>query len=102
MIHQIDLVVEEIFVNIASYAYDNEEGTCLLTVQNGQDGKVTLIFEDNGVRFNPLERQEPDITLPASERQIGGLGILITKKTMDDVSYRYENNKNILTITKNA
>ena len=61
---------------------------------------MTLVITDNGVPFNPLERDEPDISLSAAEREIGGLGIFITKKTMDTVSYAYENGKNILTMTK--
>ena len=61
---------------------------------------MTLIVSDEGVPFNPLERDEPDITLSAADRDIGGLGIFITKKTMDTVSYKYENGKNILTMTK--
>ena len=61
---------------------------------------MTLVIKDNDVPFNPLERAEPDITLSADEREIGGLGIFITKKTMDTVSYAYENGENILTMTK--
>ena len=102
VIRQIDLVVEEIFVNIAKYAYQNEEGTCNLIVGNEQNKKVVLVFEDKGIRFNPLENRDPDVTLPASERNIGGLGIYITKNTMDNIEYRFDNNKNILTITKNV
>ena len=61
---------------------------------------MTLEVSDEGTPFNPLERAEPDITLSAADRDIGGLGIFITKKTMDTVSYKYENGKNILTMTK--
>ena len=61
---------------------------------------MTLVVSDEGVPFNPLKREEPDITLSAAEREIGGLGIFITKKTMDTVDYRFENGKNILTMTK--
>ena len=61
---------------------------------------MTLVIKDNGVPFNPLEKSEPDISLSADEREIGGLGIFITKKTMDTVSYTYENGENILTMTK--
>ena len=61
---------------------------------------MTLIIKDNGTPFNPLERDEPDITLSADEREIGGLGIFITKKTMDTVNYTYENGQNVLTMTK--
>ena len=61
---------------------------------------MQLEIQDGGLPFNPLERDEPDITLSASEREIGGLGIFITKKTMDTIAYRFENGKNILTMTK--
>ena len=61
---------------------------------------MTLEVKDEGIPFNPLQKAEPDITLSAADREIGGLGIFITKKTMDTVSYRYENGKNILTMTK--
>lgn len=95
------VAVEEIFVNIASYAYPDGDGNTTLSF--GFDEKerlMTLVIKDNGVPFNPLERAEPDITLSADEREIGGLGIFITKKTMDTVSYTYENGENILTMTK--
>ena len=95
------IAVEEIFVNIASYAYSVGTGEASLAF--GFDEKerlMTLVVTDEGVPFNPLEREEPDITLSASERDIGGLGIFITRKTMDTVSYANENGKNILTMTK--
>ena len=95
------VAVEEIFVNIASYAYG--EGTGDATVAFGFDENerlMTLVVTDSGVPFNPLERAEPDISLSAADREIGGLGIFITKKTMDTVSYNYDNGKNILTMTK--
>ena len=101
IINQIDLVIEEIFVNIANYAYKDEKGNCTLTIKSDEKNKLVFIFEDRGIPFNPLNAKEPDITLSAEERQIGGLGILITKKTMDNVEYKYEDGKNILIITKN-
>ena len=97
---KLDLVIEEIFVNIAKYAYKDSQGKCSLTIQNDVEGKLDFIFEDSGIPFNPLENKEPDITLSAEERDIGGLGILITKKIMDNIQYKYENNKNVLKITK--
>ncbi|MBR3152143.1 MAG: SpoIIE family protein phosphatase [Clostridia bacterium] len=99
-IRQLDIVIEEIFVNISSYAYKGNEGDCNVIVQYDDNRNVTLIFEDNGIPFNPLEKKEPDISLSANERNIGGLGIFMTKKMMDDVQYRRDNNKNILIITK--
>ena len=62
--------------------------------------QVFLTFIDQGVPFDPMQKEDPDITLPASERQIGGLGIYMVKKSMDGVSYRYEDGCNILTIMK--
>lgn len=95
------VAVEEMFVNIASYAYPDGDGNASLSFGFDENERLmTLIIKDNGVPFNPLERAEPDITLSADEREIGGLGIFITKKTMDTVSYTYENGNNILTMTK--
>ena len=100
-IMQINLAIEEIFVNIAEYAYKEEQGNCIITIQYDKRGKVNFIFEDSGVKFNPLNQTEPNITLPAKERKIGGLGIMLTKKIMDYMEYKYENNKNIFIISKN-
>ena len=98
---QVNLIVEEIFVNIASYAYGEGLGEATLSFGFDESERLmTLVVSDEGVPFNPLERDEPDITLSAAERDIGGLGIFITKKTMDTVSYKNENGKNILTMTK--
>ena len=95
------VAVEEIFVNIASYAYGEGEGEATLCFGFDENERLmTLEVSDEGTPFNPLERAEPDITLSAADRDIGGLGIFITKKTMDTVSYKYENGKNILTMTK--
>lgn len=95
------VAVEEIFVNIASYAYGESSGeACLSFGFDEAQRLMTLTVTDEGIPFNPLQKAEPDITLSAAEREIGGLGIFITKKTMDTVAYRYENGKNILTMTK--
>ena len=56
---------------------------------------------DNGAEYDPLEKEDPDVTLSAEDRQIGGLGIFMVKKIMDEVDYRYENGKNVLTLRKN-
>ena len=99
-INDINLAIEEVFVNIASYAYNDKEGTCTLKINyNGKD-TIDFVFKDSGVKFNPLENKEPDTTLGVEERSIGGLGIFLTKKVMDKVEYKYKNNKNILTISK--
>ena len=95
------VAVEEIFVNIASYAYGDSSGEASLCFSFDENERLmTLAVSDEGVPFNPLEKEEPDITLSAADRDIGGLGIFITKKTMDTVSYKNENGKNILTMTK--
>jgi anti-sigma regulatory factor (Ser/Thr protein kinase) len=95
------VAVEEIFVNIASYAYGEGAGEAVLSFGFDKEERLmTLEVTDEGVPFNPLERDEPDITLSAADREIGGLGIFITRKTMDTVAYRFENGKNILTMTK--
>ena len=95
------VAVEEIFVNIASYAYKDGSGNASLCFSFDENERLmTIVMKDDGVPFNPLEKDEPDISLSAEEREIGGLGIFITKKTMDTVSYTYENGQNILTMTK--
>ena len=95
------VAIEEIFVNVAHYAYGDEQGDVDLTITfDNQTRNISFCMADKGVKFNPLEKPEPDITLSAENRKIGGLGILITKKTMDCVTYAYENGKNILTMTK--
>ncbi|MDO5435095.1 MAG: SpoIIE family protein phosphatase [Clostridia bacterium] len=95
----ISIVVEELFVNIARYAYPDRNGNMKLGVVCGEDS-VTLRFTDSGIPFDPLEKKAPDVTLKASERQIGGLGIFIVRKTMDDVGYERKDGENILTVTK--
>ena len=97
----ISVAVEEIFVNIASYAYSDGTGEASIRFDFDENERLmTLVISDEGIPFNPLEREEPDITLSAADRDIGGLGIFITKKTMDTVSYKNENGRNILTMTK--
>ena len=95
------VAIEEVFVNVAHYAYGEDGGNVEFNIKfNEQTRDITFIMIDNGVQFDPLQKPDPDITLSAEERSIGGLGIYITKKTMDSVTYTYENNKNILTMTK--
>lgn len=95
----ISIMVEEIFVNIASYAYPDGEGEATITM-DFTDDKVAMAFIDNGVAFNPLEKEDPDITLSAEERDIGGLGIYMVKQTMEDVKYERINNENHLSFRK--
>ena len=98
---QIDIAVEEIYVNIASYAYHPGKGPATIQVEVKEDPlSVELTFIDHGVQYDPLKRDDPDITLSAEERGIGGLGIFMVKKSMDDVEYEYNNGRNILRIKK--
>ena len=95
------VAIEEIFVNVARYAYKNGEGDAKLGIGfDEQTRTITFRMSDKGVPFNPLKRPDPDITLAAEDREIGGLGIFITKKTMDSVEYVYENGENVLIMTK--
>lgn len=97
----IDVALEEIFVNIANYAYPGSKGTAEIDV--GADDKtraITIRLVDSGVQFDPLAKPDPDTGLQANERAIGGLGIFMVKKMMDSVEYKYENNKNILVLKK--
>ncbi len=101
LLMQIDLVVEEVFVNIAHYAYKDTVGKAWITCELDKENNIlTLVFEDEGMQFDPLAKEDPDITASAEEREIGGLGIFLTKKLMDDVSYEYRDGKNILTLAK--
>lgn len=97
---QTDIAVEEIFANICHYAYPGEVGKVTVEVKMEDGKRLVLTFSDSGVRYNPLEKPDPDITLGAQEREIGGLGIYMVKNIMDEVSYRYEDGKNILTMVK--
>ena len=99
-IMQINLVMEEVFVNVASYAYQNDNGDCKVIIKYDGKEKVIITLEDGGIPFNPLEKDDPDITLSAEKREVGGLGIFITKQIMDQVEYQYEDQKNILRMTK--
>lgn len=101
-IMQIDLAVEEIYVNIARYAYDQKAGeaTVCCTVA-GEPLSVTIWFSDSGAPFNPLtQAAAPDITKSVDERPTGGLGVFLVKKLMDEVSYEFKQGKNVLTIRK--
>ena len=98
---QIDVAVEEIFVNIAHYAYMDSSGSAVITVSIEDSPKTAVIeFRDTGIPFDPLAKPDPDTTLSADQRQIGGLGIFMVKKSMDDVSYRYEDGQNIFAMYK--
>ena len=98
---QLRLAIEEIFVNIAHYAYAPGKGNATVRVEvSGDPVTVTITFVDRGTPYDPLKKDDPDVTLPAGEREIGGLGVFMTKKIMDDVSYEYRDGQNILTLKK--
>ena len=95
------VAIEEVFVNVAHYAYGDGEGDMTLGIDFDEKSRnITFRMTDKGTPFDPLKKPDPDITLSAEDREIGGLGIFITKKTMDTVSYAYENGENILTMIK--
>lgn len=101
----LDVALEEIYVNVASYAYpdENKDGKgmvkIIVAIKNVDEG-CEITFIDQGIPYNPLKREDPDITLSAEERDIGGLGIYMVKKSMDSVNYSYEEGSNIFTIYK--
>ena len=98
---QIEIAVEEIYVNIVHYAYNPEIGKATIRCEvTDNPMQVIIQFMDSGVPFDPLAKEDADITLSAEERQIGGLGIFMVKKSMDEVSYEYKEGKNVLTIRK--
>ena len=99
---QIDVAIDELFGNIAHYAYNPEVGPATVRVEVEENPMaVKISFIDNGVPYDPLAKDDPDITLSAEERKIGGLGIYMVKKTMDQISYEYKDGQNILKIKKN-
>ena len=99
---QIDIAIDELFSNIAYYAYGDQTGDATIRIVIENDPKrVLLSFIDNGIPYNPLEKTDPNTGLTAEEREVGGLGIFIVKKSMDDMLYEYKDNQNILTIVKN-
>ena len=100
---QIDVAVEEIFVNISRYAYIEEPGKVIIrgNVAAEPPHTVTLAFEDEGKAFNPLERKPPDLTPAVRRHKVGGLGIFLVRSMSDDISYERREGKNILTIKKN-
>ncbi|MGN1090174.1 MAG: ATP-binding protein [Huintestinicola sp.] len=97
----ITVALEEVFVNVAHYAYPDRLGDVTFSIDfDSQSRTMTFQMTDSGIPFDPLAKPDPDITLSAEERQIGGLGIFMMKMTMDDVSYVYKDGKNILTMKK--
>ena len=99
---QIDIAIDELFSNIANYAYASENGQATVRVEVVKEPLSVLItFIDGGVPYDPLQASDPDITLCAEEREEGGLGIYMVKKSMDEITYEYKDGQNILKIKKN-
>lgn len=97
----LDMLVEEIFINIASYAYPDKRGTAAIDLAlNDKKDAITITFRDSGIPYNPLEKPSPDLSSPASARQIGGLGIFLVQKYADQLSYVYEDGENRLSLRK--
>ena len=98
---QIDIAIDELFGNIAHYAYNPDVGDATVRVEVTEEPlAVVITFIDKGVPYDPLAKADPNITLSAEEREIGGLGIFMVKKTMDDITYEYKDGQNILMIKK--
>ncbi len=99
---QIDIAIDELFSNIAHYSYNPEVGQATVRVEVVENPLAVIItFIDNGIPYDPLAKEDPDLTLSAEERQIGGLGIYMVKKSMDEITYEYKDGQNILKIKKN-
>ena len=99
---QITVASEEIFANIANYAYAPGKGKAVVRVEVSEEPvSVSITFVDHGMPYDPLAKEDPDVSLSAEERPIGGLGVFLVKQTMDDVSYEYKDGQNILTLKKN-
>lgn len=97
---QISVAVDELFSNISMYAYGEQTGKAIIKITL-DNSMVSISFTDSGIPYNPLEKEDPDVEAPIEERKIGGLGIYMVKKTMDDMIYEYTDGHNILTIKKN-
>ena len=97
---KINIALEELFVNIASYAYpESSNGSATIGIECSE-GTVRVCLMDSGIPFDPVSREDPDVDIPAEERKIGGLGIYIVKKSMDQFEYRFENDQNITVFAK--
>ncbi len=98
---QVHIAIDELFGNIAYYAYHPKKGIVTVRVEVTDNPlAVVITFIDNGAPYDPLAKADPDTTLSAEERDVGGLGIYMVKKTMDDISYEYRDGQNILRIKK--
>lgn len=101
---QLAVAIEELYVNVASYAYAPATGICIVKLQTSAEsetgGWIRILLKDHGKKFNPLLQEAPDITLSADDRPVGGLGILMVKELVDRLEYMHENGENILSVEK--
>ena len=98
---QIDLALKEMYINIANYAYTPKTGEMELRVEFDEaERELTLVLIDSGIPYDPLAKKDPDVTLSAEKRKIGGLGIYLVKKTMDSMTYERRDGRNIVTMKK--
>lgn len=98
---QIDIAIDELFGNIAHYAYPGGIGDAVVRFEfDALSRTAAVTFMDSGVPYDPLKKEDPDVTLPAEQRKIGGLGIFLVKKTMDEMRYERRDGRNVLTIKK--
>lgn len=98
---QLELVIEELFVNVASYAYAPNVGNCTVIKNFEKEPRaINVTFIDSGVPYNPLEKKDPDTSLGVEEREIGGLGIFLVKKNVDAITYEYKDGQNVLSFKK--
>ena len=99
-VYQINIAIDELLANISMYAYEKSGEAIVQYEVERSPAAVVLRFIDSGVPYNPLDKEDPDVTLSAEQRNIGGLGIFMVKQSMDHVSYEYKDRKNIVTIKK--
>ncbi len=99
---KIAVCVEELYVNVASYAYNGHKGNCIVTIEDDEKTRnnIRITIEDEGIPFNPLEKQDPDVTLDSESREIGGLGIFMVKSIMDNIYYERKEENNIIIMEK--
>lgn len=97
---QLDIAADELFSNIANYAYEGSVGDVTVCLEKLDPPAIRLTFVDQGKPYDPLQTEDPNTTLSAEQRQPGGLGIYMVKKSMDAMTYQYQDRKNILTILK--
>ena len=98
---QISVAVEEIFINIAHYAYAPKTGKAEIVLQiEGNPPEMSLTFRDKGIPYDPVAKKDPDLSVPAAEREVGGLGIFMAKQFVDELQYEYREGQNVLTMKK--